>query len=242
MRGNEPHYTSDFGGFPDGSPTAPPDPFDGPAPVAGSSALLAVPPPPQPNGATPAQASALTRTPPKKSPKKSGGVAPTTKYGLVIIGALVAIGFIAFGVLLGREVASLTVIENLEVGDCVSDHFRPVDDAAEGEFFEILFVTQADCVDPHAYELYAATTLWETGDVFPGVDAAFWSGEDYCQQQFANFLGDGYLGSPYEVFTFVPTVGLWNEGHREVQCFIGHSDGMTLVSGSLRNAGPIVSS
>ena len=167
---------------------------------------------------------------------------PTTKYSLITIGALMVVGFTVVGVLVGRQVASLAVIDDLEVGQCVSDHFEPVNNAAEGEFFEILFVSRADCSEAHAYEVYAAASLWETSTVFPGVDAAFWQGEGYCQEQYAQFLGDDYLSLPYEFFTFVPTVELWNDGHRDAQCLIGHGDGATLVTGSLRDAGAFLAS
>ena len=169
-------------------------------------------------------------------------MSPSAKYGLGIIAVLLVVGFTVVGVFVGRQVASLAVIDDLEVGECVRDHFEPVNNTAEGEFFEILFVSRADCSEAHAYEMYAAASMWGANDAFPGVDAAFWQGEDYCHEQYAQFLGEDYLSLPYEFFTFVPTVELWNDGHRDAQCLIGHVDGTTRVTGSLRDAGAFLAS
>ena len=240
--GNLPSNPSDFGGFPDRVQASSPSQTEG-VTLAGTFGVL--PPPPGPNHpppAPPAHAGSLELISTARSPKKSGAMAPSTKHGLWVVATVVLICFTIFGVFFFRQVASLAVIDDLEVGECVEDHFEPLSDTAEGDFFEILFVTRVDCAQAHAYEVYAATALWETGAVFPGVDSAFSRGEGYCQEQYAQFLGENYLNLPYEFFTFVPTVDLWNEGHRDVQCLVGHTDGQTLVTGSLRAAGSFVTS
>lgn len=244
MRGSQPFQPSDFAGFPD-DPSRP----SGTEPVGAmfEQRPPPPPPPPQPNHSllaasprsAPGSLGIISTDQAGKHKNASGGGA---KQGLLVFMVVAAICIGVFAVLVGREVANLTVIDDIAVGECVVDHFQPLDDTAEGEFFEILFVSRTDCAQAHAYEAYAAEALWRAGDVFPGVDASFNQGENYCQAQYEQFLGEGFRNTPYEFFTFVPTVDLWNEGHRDVQCFIGHSDGTTLVTGSLRGAGSRVAS
>ena len=146
---------------------------------------------------------------------------------------------IVLAVMVSRGVKGLTLIDSLQVGECVESHFPSAADAADGEYFTVFFVTRVDCAQPHAYEVYAVTdSLWSDDAVFPGADEIFVVAEEYCFNQFEPFTNSDYYTSPYDFFTFVPADEAWIEGERKVHCLIGRSDGVSLTTGSLAGSGP----
>lgn len=241
MRGDLP-TSSDFDAFPAHSPAT-----SVPVPRAATKAPPVPPlpgfesPPPPPASVNPAPVRPV-RSAPQPSPKddKTGrtGVSPAAKWGIGIVVAIVCVSLALFGLRIAREVSSLTVIDDLEVGDCLQDHFQGSGSAEEGEFFSILFVSRASCSDAHAYEMYAKnTTLWEGNAPYPGVDAVFQDGEQFCRDQFDQFVGGDYFTSPFDFFTFVPPAEVWADGGRDVRCLVGYADRTSLAIGSLEGAG-----
>ncbi len=154
-----------------------------------------------------------------------------------VVGGVLAVVIVClgiFGVMVGREVAGFTLIENLEQGQCVEDFFQ---ESPNGEFVEVFFVRTVDCTEPHAYEVYAASDLLWADEFYPGIENAFTDGDVFCNSQFESFTRTDYFSSPYEFLTFVPTAEMWASGDRTVRCLIGEADGFTLTTGSLRDSG-----
>ncbi|GEM_PF-1490185 len=231
MRGTHPPFPRDFEDVPSEQSVAPQRVYS-PAPPA-----FTQPPPPAPSpaqqGLAPTSFAQHGHVPPPVAARQP--TSPGTKWAIGLVIGVMALGLIVGGVILGREVSNLALIDSLDQGDCVQDHFRMAED---GEFFEVLFVSRADCSELHAYEVYAVASPWAGVEQFPGVDEAFSQGDEYCFEQFAEFVGQNHPSLPYEFLSFVPTAELWEDGHREVQCLVGHIDGETLVRGTLRNAEP----
>lgn len=150
----------------------------------------------------------------------------------VIIGlVLVAIvGIFATGMIVVRAFENTTLVTNLDTGDCLADFFEQ---GANGDYVEVFFVETTPCEEAHALEVYAVTDLLWGGDAYPGLDAAFSKGEDWCFLQYDAFIGGDYMTSPYEVWTFVPQEASWNAGDRTVQCLVGRYDEVTLTWGTL---------
>ena len=217
-------HQSDFDSFAQQDFTAAiPSPVSSPT----STATLLEPAPPSPT------APLLPPEPPRPKPS---GISPAAKWGLGFVVGVIAISVGAFAVLFGQQIASLTTVENLSAGACIENHFETTN-TSEGDFFEILFVSEVDCTEMHAYEAYAVSDLWSANELHPGVEGAFSVGESFCFDQYNEFVGGDYLSSPYDFFTFVPSFDAWNEGDRTVQCLVGFSDGTSLVSGTLAGAG-----
>ena len=171
-------------------------------------------------------------TPTSPPPQPSGGPRTRTVVGVVVGLLLVAIGVSAF--LVAQGLSGLTLVSNLERGECVENFFN---EGNNGEFEEIFFVGTTDCSNPHAYEVFATTDLLWSDSVYPGADEAYFDGEALCLSQYDEFVGGDFWSSPYDVVTFVPTPDGWEQGDRSVQCLVGYEDGVTTVTGSLENAG-----
>ena len=126
------------------------------------------------------------------------------------------------------------LVSNLEEGDCLTNFF----DARNDEFIDVFLVEVTECENPHAMEVFADTDQVFVGEGFayPGVDAAFDMGYEWCYRQFEVFVGESYDTSPLEMWTFVPNGQSWNQGDRKVSCIVGSFDEMTLVTGTLRNS------
>ena len=175
-------------------------------------------------------------TPP--TPDSGSGLSKNARIAMGLVLVAIVVSVMAVAVVISRGVANLTVIDSLDQGECVESHFPTAADAADGEFFSVLFVTRIDCAQPHAYEVYALTdSLWTEDSVFPGVDGLFETADGYCREQFELFTNSEYATSPYDFFTFVPTADVWEGGGREVRCLIGRSDGVSLTTGSLAGSG-----
>lgn len=202
-----------------------------PAHVPGNAATL--PPPPIPAPPTP--------LPPQPQDSQSEGFSSSAKWALVLVAGLVVVSLVLTASVFGRQVASLRTIENLSAGDCVEDHFETTT-TSEGEFFEILFVSEVDCTERHAYETYAVSELWAEDESHPGVDRAFFVGESFCLDEFDDFVEADYFTSQYDFFAFVPTFASWESGDRNVRCLIGHADGRSTVTGTLAGAGERIDS
>lgn len=211
------------------------------SPIA-SATLQATPPPPGAANLPPPPAFSMPQGPPTATPaggqKKSGGLSPGAKWGIGLVATILCLSLAIFGVRIAQEVSNLAVIDDLEVGDCVENHFQSQEQAEEGEFFSVMFVSRVSCSQTHAYEMYAkSTTLWDSGAAYPGVDAVFQDGEQFCRAQYDEFVGGDYFTSPYDFFVFVPPDQVWADGGRDVRCLVGYADGVSSAIGTLEGAG-----
>ena len=150
----------------------------------------------------------------------------------VVIGVVlvVFVGFVVTGVIVARAFQNATIVSNLDSGDCVRDFFEQDSD---GEFVEVFLVNTTSCDQPHGMEVFATTELLWSSDAYPGLDASFNMGEEWCFSQYDTFVGGDYDTSLYEVWTFVPVEQGWSGGDRTVQCLVGQYDEVTLTTGTL---------
>ncbi len=198
-------------------------------------ATTTTPPPPSkpslPSGPNPSPQASANRARLPSTPKSlPGGTKMSSKTKWVVVGVVAAVIVCVgiFAVMVGREVASLTLIENLQQGECVEDFFE---ESPGGEFVEVFFVRTVDCTAPHAYNVYAASDLVWDESAYPGVNDAFAIGDGYCGAEFEALSRSGGIGSSHEFLTFVPTVEMWESGDRTVRCLVGNADGLTLTPG-----------
>lgn len=206
-----------------------------PPPIRAHRYSRGAPPPPPSRGATP---TAIGRSP-LASANPVGQLGPaavvrsaSSRTRNVVIGVVLVVfaGFVVTGVILARAFQDTTIVSNLDTGDCVRDFFEQNSD---GEFVEVFLVNTTSCGEPHAMEVFATTELLWANNSYPGLDASFDTGEEWCFSQYDTFVGGDYDTSMYEVWTFVPVEQGWSGGDRTVQCLVGQYDEVTLTSGTL---------
>jgi hypothetical protein len=164
--------------------------------------------------------------------QKKRGMSRGIKRALVsvaAIGATILIsGYVYLNVLAGN-----TLVTSLQEGQCVTEFFGE----SEQEFDEIFDVKTSECVNPHAYEVYAAAATVYPDSDYPGVEEAFRLGQAFCMSEYDEFVGGVYATSPWDVWTFVPTSQRWTAGDRVVQCLVGDFNQTSLTVGTLKGAG-----
>lgn len=154
----------------------------------------------------------------------------TTRNVVIGLVLVLFLGVLATAMILVQAFENTTLVSSLERGDCLQDFFEQT---PNGEYVEVFLVDTAPCEQAHALEVYAVTDLLWGSDVYPGLDNAFATGEEWCFAQYDTFVGGDYATSLYEVWTFVPQEGSWQAGDRTVQCLVGRYDEMTLTLGTL---------
>ncbi|MBO9569137.1 MAG: septum formation family protein [Cellulomonas iranensis] len=112
---------------------------------------------------------------------------------------------------------------SLQVGDCLN--YLDSSDATE---FSSLPATP--CAEQHDAEIYAETKLtdeqYEAGDEFY---------TQYCEGEFAGFVGTEYLESALDYTLLYPTPESWSAGDDVLQCIVVHLDGG--LTGTMRDSG-----
>lgn len=96
----------------------------------------------------------------------------------------------------------------IEAGECFDD--------AEDEQIEDF--DTVDCDDDHQNEVFF---VYDTDDAddFPGTEVLHETGMERCTgEPFAEYVGETYEESRFEVFTVVPSEESWGNGDREVVC------------------------
>jgi len=110
----------------------------------------------------------------------------------------------------------------IQVGDCAGD-------LTTGELTELDVVP---CADPHVSEAFASSDLDEGG--YPGTEAIDAQAEEDCTAAFETFIGLPYQESELFATWLTPTEESWEQGDREILCFVYDEDADT--TGSLENA------
>ena len=173
------------------------------------------------------KAKAKTKT--KKATKTKGSGSSNLP---ALVGVLLAVVVIGLGLFFGsRFVGQGTSVSELSTGQCI-ENFFPTDES--GAFIEISSLSTIDCGQPHAYEVFAVNTTLFEGTEYPGVDASFTQGEEFCLNEYEDFIGGGRANLRiWEVWTFVPPESAW-ESAPFVQCVVGDAGQSELVTGTLR--------
>lgn len=113
----------------------------------------------------------------------------------------------------------------LGVGDCFNDEFQ-----AGGEADS---VPQVPCDEPHDNEVYFAADLPD--EDWPGVDAVIATAQEWCDTEFAGFVGIPATDSELVGWPVYPTEESWDRlDDREVLCAVSDMNAQT--TGSLAGA------
>lgn len=157
----------------------------------------------------------------------------TIKYAVFGVSTVLVLAIVVTGVLVARTFSGTAFVSNLEPGDCLANFF---DQGADGEYIDVFLVETVPCEEPHALEVYAVSEYFAGESTYPGLDEAFFAGQDWCFARYDEFVGGDYYVSDYEVWTFVPDDQSWRAGDRSVQCLVGQYDQLTMTTGTLEGA------
>ncbi len=141
----------------------------------------------------------------------------------VIIGVMVAVGGLAFDVMVGSLFSTGTSYRDLKVGDCLDD--------PGGRVFR---VTRHSCSGSHERQVFATFDDPASSSApFPGTTPLRTLAEGECVSRFARIASSVPNRSALRVFFLVPIESSWkNDDNRRVVCMVGNRDG-SLLTGSL---------
>jgi hypothetical protein len=114
----------------------------------------------------------------------------------------------------------------LDVGSCFDDQAL---DATE-----VTSVPIVDCAEPHDNEVYLLFDVTDT--IFPGEDGLMEAAADGCFEEFESFVGLEYSQSILDYSWFTPTAQSWEEGDREVICYLYDLD-LKKLTGTMAGSG-----
>jgi hypothetical protein len=214
----------------------------------------AAPPAPPPGSWTPPDGQAWGTPPPAPGAEgwtaPDGGLAPAPSSGgkrtmsIATIGVAIFLALAAFGAVLLRSGADETPPADatpalptptsgsvigaftIELGDCL---ILPSADQFEE-------VRRLECTEPHDGEVFFVEE--HPGSEFPSDDDFSTYVEEQCLPSFADYTGSAYDDQDVlDVGWFTPTQGSWDNGDREVVCYLTPVDG-SRTSQSYRGANP----
>ena len=118
---------------------------------------------------------------------------------------------------------------------------RPVTDIGVGECFDLADpneqtiddVTQRECTEPHAYEMYFVGDLPD-GPYPSEAEQDLWI-EANCLPAFNEYVGIDYNSSELDALPITPTEDGWNDGDHSVQCAI-YDDANPELTESVKDA------
>jgi len=111
----------------------------------------------------------------------------------------------------------------LDEGDCFDD---------PGEVEDIVEVPVVPCDEPHDNEVFAAFDLGR--DDYPGPAVLQEEAFEGCVDRFDDHVGVEYAASQLLVGALQPSASGWEDGDREVVCFLYSPDGM--LTGTMEGA------
>ncbi|MCZ2263682.1 septum formation family protein [Isoptericola sp. QY 916] len=106
---------------------------------------------------------------------------------------------------------------NLNLGDC----FELPADATD-----LTGIVAVDCTSPHGAELVGVDEL--TDAEYPGEDSVVATTEDFCFEEFADYVGTDYDASGLDMMYLYPTEASWTFGDRRLMCWAQNPDGSPL--------------
>jgi hypothetical protein len=114
---------------------------------------------------------------------------------------------------------------SLEVGTCFDD---------PDNFNEVSDVPEVECSEPHDNEVYYLFDLPDGS--FPGSAAVDTAADEGCFAAFQPYVGIDYVNSILWYSYLTPTSGSWDQGDREVVCFLWHGE-LQKLEGSMQGSG-----
>ena len=119
---------------------------------------------------------------------------------------------------------------SLDEGTCFDD----VDEFFAAGGGEVGDVPIVECDGPHDNEVYALFDI--EGEEHPGAEAVEAAALDGCFDRFASYVGREYETSRFDFAWLTPTPRSWEEGDREVVCFLYDVD-LAVLEGSAAGSG-----
>jgi hypothetical protein len=93
------------------------------------------------------------------------------------------------------------------------------------------------CEEPHEFEVFATTSLPDDlATAAPDEAAIDAEAVTLCDARFAEFVGSAFAASELSYVFWSPSPGMWEDGHRGVECWLTSHDGSKL-EGSMRHSG-----
>ncbi len=135
-----------------------------------------------------------------------------------------ALGLAIAGVL-SLSACNLNAAADLTVGDCFNDNF--------GDAEEVSTVPTVDCDKSHNAEVYHVFDV-NFGGTYDE-DAVLTAADEGCFAAFEAYVGISYEESLVYYFGFYPLLVGWNDGDREVICYLTIPD--ENLTGSLKGSG-----
>jgi hypothetical protein len=152
------------------------------------------------------------------------------KNARTVIVSVAVIALIAGGWLLFRDRLSGSA-EDLRVGDCFD---VPTEET-------IRSIQHQPCTESHDGEAYVVGNA--EGDSFPVV----FGFDDWAEEHCLGEAFEAYVGAPFETRTDIdvaylaPTQESWNDGDREITCYLTPADGQKVTSSYRAAAAPAAS-
>jgi serine/threonine protein kinase len=127
----------------------------------------------------------------------------------------------------GNNEEGITVsVFDIKIGDCFAE-------PSESE--SISEITLTDCDDPHDNEVYAFGLYpADEGADFPANEDLEAFADNFCFEEFEEYVGIPYNDSIYYYTYFQPTEMSWEDGDREIVCILYDQDGK--MEGSKQNS------
>ncbi len=111
-----------------------------------------------------------------------------------------------------------TSVFDLQEGTCFDD---PITD--DEELVEELSVVSCD--SPHDNEVFAIVSHPDGSDAeFPGSEIIKEFADQECEDTYYTYVGIDYADSLFLYSTYYPSDESWNDGDREIICFLYHPD------------------
>lgn len=119
-------------------------------------------------------------------------------------------------------------MDELVVGVCFDDEAAMLEGDEEAL---ISSVPQVDCSESHDNEVYHTATSSYATD-YPGFEAFASEADQICFDQFEAFTGEDYSTSDLDFGWFIPSDESFEQGDREIVCFVYHMD-LEKLTGSM---------
>lgn len=120
----------------------------------------------------------------------------------------------------------------LDVGQCFDD----VPQLTDPEAGEVDDVPIKDCEEEHDNEVYAVVETRLDDDGYPGNQELQDEAVDVCFEEFEDYVDRDYQTSELDYGAFWPSQGSWENGDREIVCFLYRVD-LDKIEGSMQGSG-----
>ena len=180
--------------------------------------------------------------PPSPPPTSSGAGRWLARRGIWWLVGLAIFGVIRWGPGIWTDVReAFGGAERDSTGEVVEAGTASAFDIRVGDCFNVPAiigsVEEAElvpCADPHLYEAYAAYVYPDKANAeYPGLDAIIDAGDEYCFDEFEDFVDARWETSALDFAYLYPEPEGWRFGDRTILCFLAAVD-ESMLTGSMQ--------